>query len=317
MSVRQTQNTGRDVHRGGLRNPPWRPRRLAGLFAAAGQSAAWPAAAGATPIRRRPASATSALGRPGCGRHRPEAQRKCAEGADRHHRRDAARRWSGRASSASEDLGDARSVAALWRRRHRRRERHHHARPGQPEHDAGRQFAGRLQCRRRLSAAHDGDRSGVLRRRPRSKCCADRRARCTAATRSAARSTSSPTSRPTPSRAGVDAMFGDYSARIFRGFVSGPLRPSGGFDVEGRLTAVIGGPRRPIQPEPLHRADGDAQRGRPGLLDGPRPAEDRLLAQAQPLLLASISQGRDPAATNTAWWETPARFIERRRMAFR
>ena len=47
------------------------------------------------------------------------------------------------------------------------------------------------------------------------------------------------TNKPTSTfQAGADAMFGDYSARTFRGFVSGPLIQNGDFDVEGRLTAV-------------------------------------------------------------------------------
>ncbi len=107
--------------------------------------------------------------------------------------------------------------------------------------------------------------------------------------------------------ASADAMFGDYSARTFRGFVSGPLIQNGGFDVEARLTAVSAAhsayaTNRSTAPTATHDQD----------------AEDYYMLRGQLkidfspklsfLLLASYSQGRDPAATNTAWWEAPARF---------
>lgn len=104
-----------------------------------------------------------------------------------------------------------------------------------------------------------------------------------------------------------DALYGNYDARIFRGFVSGPIFSSPDFKVEGRLTAV-GAWHDPYStnlstaPTATHNQD----------------AEDYWMFRGQLkfewgrdvdlLLLASTSEGKDPAATNTTWWETPARF---------
>ena len=105
-----------------------------------------------------------------------------------------------------------------------------------------------------------------------------------------------------------DAMFGDYSARTFRAFVSGPLIKNGDFDVEGRLTAVSAehdgyATNLSTAPTATHNQD----------------AEDFYMVRGQLkidfsskvnlLLLATYSQGRGPAATNAAWWEAPARFV--------
>ena len=116
------------------------------------------------------------------------------------------------------------------------------------------------------------------------------------------------TNKPTSTfQAGADAMFGDYSARTFRGFVSGPLIQNGDFDVEGRLTAVSA--EHSAYTKNLSTAPGASHK-----LD----AEDYYMVRGQLkvdfnaklnlLLMASYSQGRDPAATATAWWEAPARF---------
>ncbi len=117
------------------------------------------------------------------------------------------------------------------------------------------------------------------------------------------------TNKPTATfQAGADAMFGDYSARTFRGFVSGPIIQSGGFDVEGRLTAVSAEhsaytKNLSTAPGASHSEDAEDYymlRGQLKIDFSPNASLD---------LLASYSQGRDPAATNTAWWEAPARFI--------
>jgi iron complex outermembrane receptor protein len=118
------------------------------------------------------------------------------------------------------------------------------------------------------------------------------------------------TNKPTATfAAGADAMFGNYSADTFRGFVSGPIVQSGPFDIEGRLTALSA----------QHSAYATNLSTAPGASHN-EDAEDYYMVRAQLkidfsakanlLLLASYSQGRDPAATNTAWWEAPARFIQ-------
>ncbi|MFI4974949.1 MAG: TonB-dependent receptor [Caulobacterales bacterium] len=108
--------------------------------------------------------------------------------------------------------------------------------------------------------------------------------------------------------ASADALFGNYSARTFRLWLNGPLVQNGDFKVDGRLTAVSAEHSPYVAnlstaPTATHNQD----------------AEDYYMVRGQLkvdfsptvnlLLLASFSHGRDPAATVTAWWETPTRYI--------
>jgi iron complex outermembrane receptor protein len=117
------------------------------------------------------------------------------------------------------------------------------------------------------------------------------------------------TNKPTDTfQASVDGLYGNYNAAIFRGFVSGPLFESGDFKVEGRLTAVRAthsgySTNLSTAPTATHNEDGQDYsmvRGQLKFDFGPN---------VDLLLLASTSQGKDPAAFNVAWWETPARFV--------
>jgi len=107
---------------------------------------------------------------------------------------------------------------------------------------------------------------------------------------------------------GVDFLVGDYSARIFRGWVNAPLIDDPGFKMYARITGVS------AQHDPysknLSMATGathnqDAQDFQ--MLRG------QLYMEFSPdlnlLLSASASRDNDPAATNVAWWETPTRYM--------
>ncbi len=116
------------------------------------------------------------------------------------------------------------------------------------------------------------------------------------------------TNKPTDTiEAGADAMYGNYNAVTVRGYLSGPLFDANGIKVEGRITAVHAehdgySTNLSTAPTATHNED----------------AEDYTMVRGQLkfdfgsnvdlLLLASTSQGKDPAAFNVAWWETPARF---------
>jgi iron complex outermembrane receptor protein len=117
------------------------------------------------------------------------------------------------------------------------------------------------------------------------------------------------TAKPTDTfAASADAMFGDYDARTFRGWVSGPIIQAGSFNVDARLTAVSAehsgyAKNLSTAPTATHNLD----------------AEDYYMVRGQLkvdfnsklslLLLASYSYSRGTAANNTAWWETPGRYI--------
>ena len=117
------------------------------------------------------------------------------------------------------------------------------------------------------------------------------------------------TNKPTDVFAGsVDAMVGDYNARTFRGWLNVPLLgEASGPKVDARITAVSA--RHDPYAANLSTAtfathNQDAQnywmiRGQ--LKIDPSPDVDILLS-------ASTSSNADPAATVTAWWETPNRF---------
>ncbi|MGH7021970.1 MAG: TonB-dependent receptor [Caulobacteraceae bacterium] len=108
--------------------------------------------------------------------------------------------------------------------------------------------------------------------------------------------------------ASVDGLYGNYNARTFRGFISGPIFDGNGLKIEGRLTAVSSN----------HDAYATNLSTAPGATHN-QDAEDYWMVRGQLqfefgnvarlLLMASTSESKDPQATNTAWWETPARYI--------
>ena len=82
---------------------------------------------------------------------------------------------------------------------------------------------GRRLCRRRLLSAASAAPSSTCSTSSGSRCCAGRRARSTARTRSAARSTSSPAGRATTFRADVSRRRSAITEFDVRGAVSGPV----------------------------------------------------------------------------------------------
>ena len=107
--------------------------------------------------------------------------------------------------------------------------------------------------------------------------------------------------------ASADASYGNYNARIFRGFVSGPLYDAGGLKISGRLTAVSANHdpyATNLSSAPTATHEQDAQDY--WLVRGQLRFD--LSPDVELLLAGSTSENKDPAATNTAWWETPARF---------
>lgn len=117
------------------------------------------------------------------------------------------------------------------------------------------------------------------------------------------------TNKPTDTfQSSVDALYGNYDARIFRGFISGPVFDANGLKVTARLTAVSAN----------HSAYADNLSQAPSATHD-QDAQDYWMVRGQIkfqwldkltlLLLASTSENKDPAATNVAWWELPARYI--------
>ncbi len=110
--------------------------------------------------------------------------------------------------------------------------------------------------------------------------------------------------------ASADAQFGDYADRVFRGWVNLPLFDrGGGAGVAARLTAVSArhdpyAANLSTAPTATHNQDAQDYWMVRGQLKIDFTPKARLL------LSASHSEARDPAATVTAWWETPARFID-------
>jgi iron complex outermembrane recepter protein len=107
----------------------------------------------------------------------------------------------------------------------------------------------------------------------------------------------------------VDALYGNYDARIFRGFISGPIFNANGIEVEARLTAVSANhdpyaTNLSTAPGATYNQDGQNYWMVRGQLLFKFGDTARLL------LMATTSENKDPTATNTAWWETPARYID-------
>jgi iron complex outermembrane receptor protein len=117
------------------------------------------------------------------------------------------------------------------------------------------------------------------------------------------------TNQPTDTFGGsIDALVGDYAQRTFRGWVNVPLVDDGDFKIDARITGVSA-QHNPyatnLSTVPTATHNQDAQDFQ--MLRG------ELLVQFSPdlnlLLTASGSRDDDPAATNTAWWEVPTRYI--------
>jgi iron complex outermembrane receptor protein len=116
------------------------------------------------------------------------------------------------------------------------------------------------------------------------------------------------TNHPTPKLGGhFDALFGNYDAQIYRGWVNVPLYNNGEQEVLSRLTAVRA-THDPYQKNlfngPGAPHNGDAQdfylvRGE---------LYFKLNAQADLLLIGSNTWNGDPVATKTQWYLMPARY---------
>jgi len=117
------------------------------------------------------------------------------------------------------------------------------------------------------------------------------------------------TNKPTDTLGGgLDVLIGDYSARIFRGWVNAPLVDDPGFKMYARITGVSAehdpySKNLSTAPTATHNQDAqDFQMIRGQLYMEFSPDINVLLS-------ASTSSNRDPVATNVAWWETPTRYI--------
>lgn len=116
------------------------------------------------------------------------------------------------------------------------------------------------------------------------------------------------TRKPTDAfEASVDGLIGNFDTRIFRGFISGPLFDVGGVKVTGRLTAVSANHdpysvNLSTAPSATHNQDAQKYWMVRGQLKFEFSPDVNLLVSA------TTSENGDPTATNTAWWETPARY---------
>ncbi len=108
---------------------------------------------------------------------------------------------------------------------------------------------------------------------------------------------------------GVDVLIGDYAARIFRGWVNAPLVDDGNFKMYARVTGVSAEHSpyaRNLSTAPGATHNQDAQDFQ--MLRG------QLYMEFSPdlnlVLSASTSSNNNtPAASNTAWWQVPTRYI--------
>ncbi|HVU21428.1 MAG TPA: TonB-dependent receptor [Rhizomicrobium sp.] len=106
---------------------------------------------------------------------------------------------------------------------------------------------------------------------------------------------------------GIDAAFGDYAMRDFRGWMTGALVDQGDFQILFRLTGVSAehdpyAKNLSTAPTATHNQDAQHfQMGRGQVLIN-------FNSDVNLLLSASLNQNTDIAAANTAWWEQPERF---------
>ena len=108
--------------------------------------------------------------------------------------------------------------------------------------------------------------------------------------------------------AGADVLIGDYSARIFRGYATGSLIDNGGLKVMGRITAVSSehdpyATNLSTKPTATHNQDAEDL----FMIRGQLTLEFSPKADLQ--LSASRLDSTGLAAPNTAWWQTPTRFM--------
>ena len=117
------------------------------------------------------------------------------------------------------------------------------------------------------------------------------------------------TNKPTDTLGGgVDVLVGDYSARIFRGWVNAPLIDRPDFKLYARVTGVSAEHdpySKNLSTAPTATHNQDAQdfqmlRGQLYMEFGP---------DLNVLLSASSTSNRDPVATNVTWWEAPTRYL--------
>ena len=106
----------------------------------------------------------------------------------------------------------------------------------------------------------------------------------------------------------LDAMFGNYAAQTYRGWVNAPLYQSGDTKVLARLD-VVRAQHDPYQKNlfngPGAPHNGDAQDF--WLVRG--ELDFHFNDKADLLLIGSNTWNGDPAATKTQWWEAPGRFV--------
>ncbi|HEY0107268.1 MAG TPA: TonB-dependent receptor [Rhizomicrobium sp.] len=117
------------------------------------------------------------------------------------------------------------------------------------------------------------------------------------------------TNKPTDTLGGgVDVLLGDYAQRTFRGWVNAPLIDDGEFKLYARVTGVSAqhnpyATNLSTVPGASHNQDGqDFQMVRGQLYFEFSPDLNILLS-------ASTNSNNTAAATATAWWETPARYM--------
>ncbi len=117
------------------------------------------------------------------------------------------------------------------------------------------------------------------------------------------------TNKPTDHWEGeLQGGIGNYSANLLRGYISGPLVDSGGFQILVRLTGEIANhdpyaTNLSTSPTANHKLDAqDFQMLRGQILINFN--DDINL-----LLTGSYNHNTDIAASNTAWWQTPTRFV--------
>ncbi|MBV9991163.1 MAG: TonB-dependent receptor [Alphaproteobacteria bacterium] len=108
--------------------------------------------------------------------------------------------------------------------------------------------------------------------------------------------------------AAFDALYGDYNARIARGWVTGPIVDDGNFQVLYRLTGVVSqhdGYSQNLSNSPAANHDPNNQDYEMG--------RGQVLVKFNPdvslLLTAGGSTDWSLASPNTAWWEQPNRYI--------
>lgn len=118
------------------------------------------------------------------------------------------------------------------------------------------------------------------------------------------------TNKPGDTFAGaVDAAFGDYAQRTFRGWITGPLADAGGTEVLFRLSAVYAAhdpyaTNLSAKPTATHDQDGEDFYMVRGQL------RVNFSDNVNLLLSASVNHNNDIAAANTAWWQAPTRYTD-------